>query len=110
MGAGGLAPFRPAEFCALERGLIEGMAMRKKRNIKMDTAQRLKLQLLEAVESADPDPALFTAALAEAVVIVSGGLATGPAQAVACDLQLDWDLTLTSPGFVDWLRSASPKA
>lgn len=107
----GLTRLRPAEFCALERRLVAGMAMRKKRNIKMDEAQQLKLRLLESVELADPEPGLFTAALAEAVVSVSEGLGTGPAQAVASDLQMDWDLACSSAGFVQWLRSAtaSPK-
>jgi hypothetical protein len=87
------------------------MTMRKKRNIKMDAAQQLKVRLLEQVEGLDPVPALFTAALAEAVVQVSEGFGTGPAQAVASDLQMDWDLACSSPGFVRWLRSAtaSPK-
>jgi hypothetical protein len=98
---------RPAEFCALERHLVAGMAMRKKRNIKMDSAQSLKLRLLEYVENADPDPSLFGAALGEAVVAVSEGLGTGPAQAVASDLQMDWDLACASSGFVSWLRSAA---
>jgi hypothetical protein len=94
----------PAEFCALERNLVAGMAMRKKRNVKMDTAQKLKLALLEQLVVADPSPALFSAALAEAVLAVSEGLGTGPAQAVASDLQMDWDLAQSSPGFVAWLR------
>jgi hypothetical protein len=103
----------PAEFCALERQLIARMAMRKKRNVKMELAQQLKLQLLEHVEEVNPDPdpdpdsTLFIAALAEAVVVVSQGLGTGPAQAVASDLQMDWDLACTSPGFVAWLRNAA---
>jgi hypothetical protein len=102
-----LSPLRPAEFCALQRHLVAGMAMRKKRNIKMDSAQALKLRLLEFVESADPEAPLFAAALAEAVVAVSEGLGTGPAQAVASDLQMDWELACTSPGFVSWLRQAA---
>ena len=103
-------PLRPAEFCALERQLVAGMAMRKKRNVKMDVAQQLKVQLLQQIEAADPDPAHFTATLAEAILAVSQGLGTGPAQAVASDLQMDWDLACTSPGFVRWLRqsAASP--
>ena len=36
--------------------------------------------------------------------------ATGPAQAVASDLHMDWELARTSPGFVDWLRRASAAA
>ena len=99
---------RPAEFCALERNLVAAMSMRKKRNIKMDSAQQLKLQLLEQVERADPEPELFGAALAEAVITVTGGPGTGPAQAVASDLQMDWDLACASPGFVAWLRQGHP--
>ena len=102
----GIAPLRPAEFCALERQLVSTMAMRKKRNVEMEPMQALKLQLLEHIEAADPAPSLFTAALGEAVVEVSQGLGTGPAQAVASDLQMDWDLACTSPGFVMWLRNA----
>jgi hypothetical protein len=105
-----LSPLRPAEFCALERNLVAAMAMRKKRNIKMEVAQQLKLRLLEQVERADPEPPLFNAALAEAVLIVSEGPGTGPAQAVASDLQMDWDLACTSPGFVIWLRQAAAKS
>ena len=104
-----LSPLRPADFCALERHLIDAMAMRKKRNIKMDSAQALKLRLLEFVENADPEPPLFAAALAEAVVEVSEGLGTGPAQAIASDLQMDWDLACASPGFVTWLRAAAAR-
>jgi hypothetical protein len=105
-----LRPLRPAEFCALERHLVAAMAMRKKRNIKMDAAQQLKLRLLERVEKADPEPPLFGAALAEAVFLVTEGLGTGPAQAVASDLQMDWELACSSPGFVSWLREAAARA
>jgi len=102
-----LRPPGPAEFCALERHLVAAMAMRKKRNVKMDAAQRLKLALLDHVCALDPPPELFGATLAEAVIAVSGGQGTGPAQAVASDLQMDWDLACTSPGFVSWLRAQS---
>ena len=101
------APPRPAEFCALERHLVAAMAMRKKRNVKMELAQRLKVALLEYVATLDPEPPLFSAALSEAVLAVSEGAGTGPAQAVASDLQMDWELACTSPGFVLWLRKAA---
>ena len=105
-----LAALRPGEFCALERQLVTRMAMRKKRNVEMGPVQELKLQLLAHVEQADPDPRLFAGALAEAVIAVSQGGGTGPAQAVASDLQMDWDLACTSPGFVAWLRKeANPR-
>ena len=107
MAADRLTPLRPAEFCALERQLVGAMAMRKKRNVKIGPVQQLKLALLQHVEADDPDPAMFAAVLAEAVVAVTGGLATGPAQAVASDLQMDWDLACNSPGFVAWLRQAA---
>jgi hypothetical protein len=103
-------PLRPAEFCALERQLVAAMAMRKKRNVKMGPVQQLKLRLLEYIEAADPEPPLFGAALAEAVVSVTQGPGTGPAQAVASDLQMDWNLACTSPGFVTWLRTAASRA
>ena len=99
----------PAEFCALERELIAGMAMRKKRNVRMDEAQQLKLRLLSYVEAVNPPAALFTATLSEAVLDVSDGLSTGPAQAVASDIQLDWELNCSSPGFRAWLREAAVK-
>ena len=101
---------RPAEFCALERQLVAGMAMRKKRNIKMDAAQQLKLRLLSQIEAADPEPAGFTAALGEAIVAITDGLGTGPAQAVASDLQMDWEMACSSSGFVAWLRDAAARA
>jgi hypothetical protein len=110
MAATDLNPIRPAEFCALERQLVAGMAMRKKRNVKMEAAQQLKVALLDHVVAADPPPSLFSAALAEAVIAVSEGLGTGPAQAVASDLQMDWDLACTSPGFVTWLRDSAARA
>ena len=97
----------PVEFCQLERQLVEQMAMRKKRNVQMAPVQALKLQLLAFVESADPEPRLFTATLAEAVQSISSGQGTGPAQAVASDLQMDWDLAHNSQGFIDWLRQAA---
>jgi hypothetical protein len=105
-----VAPLEPAEFCSLELALVSAMAMRKKRNVEMAAAQQLKLRLLEHVAAADPDPAHFGSALAEAVIAVSDGPGTGPAQAVASDLQMDWDLACTSPGFVAWLREAARKA
>jgi hypothetical protein len=83
------------------------MAMRKKRNVQMAPMQQIKLQLLEHVQTADPEPAHFAGALAEAVIAVSEGLGTGPAQAVASDLQMDWELACSSDGFVDWLRKAA---
>jgi hypothetical protein len=110
VAAGHVAPLRPAEFCVLERALIASMAMRKKRRVKMEPVQEIKLQLLQFVEDADPEPEQFRGALAEAVIAVSGGLSTGPAQAVASDLQMDWDLALASPGFVEWLRKAAAQA
>ena len=102
-------PLRPAEFCALQRQLIASMTMRKKRNVQMGPVQELKLQLLEHVEAADPEPSGFTAALGEAVIAVSHGLGTGPAQAVASDLHMDWEMACSSPGFVSWLRRAGAK-
>jgi hypothetical protein len=102
-----LNPMRPAEFCALERQLVAGMAMRKKRNVKMELAQRLKVGLLEHIEALDPEPAQFTAALGEAILAVSDGMSTGPAQAVASDLHMDWEMACTSPGFIAWLRQAA---
>jgi hypothetical protein len=104
-----LAPLRPAEFCALERQLVEGMTMRKKRNVQMGAVQQLKVQLLEHVQLADPEPQHFSGALAEAVLAVSGGPGTGPAQAVASDLQMDWELACSSPGFVAWLRQTAAR-
>ena len=99
-----------SEFCALERALVTGMTMRKKRHVEMGPVQALKVELLDYVAAEAPDTTAFAATLAEAVVAVSGGLGTGPAQAVASDLQMDWDLACTSPGFVAWLRqAASPK-
>lgn len=98
---------RPAEFCALQRQLIAGMAMRKKRNIEMGPVQQLKVQLLEHVEAADPDMDGFTAALGHAVLAVSDGPGTGPAQAVASDLQMDWQMACSSAGFRSWLRQAA---
>src|SRR5712692_2906375 len=109
MAADELTPMRPAEFCALERQLVAGMAMRKKRHVEIGPVQQLKVQLLEHVEAADPDPPDFTATLAEAVITVSGGPGTGPAQAVASDLEMDWHLACSSPGFVIWLRAAALK-
>ncbi|HEV7665769.1 MAG TPA: hypothetical protein VGQ62_19725 [Chloroflexota bacterium] len=86
------------------------MTMRKKRAVAMGPVQELKLQLLEHVESADPEPAQFTAALAEAVIAITGGPGTGPAQAVASDLHMDWDMACASPGFVRWLRQVGGAA
>jgi hypothetical protein len=83
------------------------MTMRKKRNVQMGPVQQLKVRLLEHVEAADPEPRLFDAALGEAVLAVSEGPGTGPAQAVASDLQMDWSLACASPGFVAWLRGAA---
>jgi len=97
----------PAEFCQLERQLVERMAMRKKRNVQMAPMQRLKIALCQHVETTNPDGAHFTATLAEAVLAVSPDQGTGPAQAVASDLQMDWDLARTSEGFVTWLRQAA---
>src|SRR5438067_13823992 len=95
-----LGPLRPAEFCALQRKLVAGMAMRKKRHVEIGPVQQLKIQLLEHVESLDPDPLGFTATLADAVIAISQGPGTGPAQAVASDLEMDWRLACQSPGFV----------
>jgi hypothetical protein len=100
-----LVPIRPAEFCVLERQLIASMAMRKKRNVQMAPMQELKVQLLERVAAEDPEPSAFNAALARAVIDVSPGGATGPAQAVASDLEMDWQLACTSQGFLSWLRA-----
>jgi hypothetical protein len=107
MAAEFVGPLRPAEFCALERQLIAGMAMRKKRNVAMGPVQHIKVQLLDHIAAADPDPRQFTAALGEAILAVSEGLGTGPAQAVASDLMMDWDLACSSQGFVSWLRQAA---
>ncbi len=109
MAAEALNPLWPAEFCALERQLVSGMAMRKKRNVKMELAQQLKLRLLDWIEAANPEPTQFTAALGEAILAVSDGPGTGPAQAVASDLQMDWEMATSSEGFVRWLREAAAK-
>jgi hypothetical protein len=85
------------------------MAMRKKRNVAMRPIQDLKVQLLHYLEAADPEPEAFRSAVAEAVLEVSGGAATGPAQAVASDLLMDWDMARSSPAFVAWLRRAATR-
>jgi hypothetical protein len=107
MAADGVGALRPAEFCALERKLVDGMAMRKKRNVQMGPVQDIKVKLLDHVAASDPEPGAFTAALGEAILAVSEGLGTGPAQAVASDLLMDWDLACSSQGFVTWLRQAA---
>ena len=107
MAADGPAQLRPAEFCALQRQLVTTMAMRKKRHVEIGPVQQLKIQLLERVQDADPEPADFTATLGEAIIAVSAGPGTGPAQAVASDLEMDWHLACSSPGFVTWLRAAA---
>ena len=104
------ASMRPREFCQLERELVQRMTMRKKRQLAMGPVQQLKLQLLDAVDAADPEPDAFAAAVAQAVVVISDGGATGPAQAVASDLEMDWQLACTSAGFVEWLRAAAAKS
>ena len=96
---------RPREFCQLERELVQRMTMRKKRQVAMGPVQTLKLRLLDEVDAADPEPDAFNAAVARAVVAVSDGGATGPAQAVASDLEMDWQLARSSAGFVAWLRA-----
>jgi hypothetical protein len=98
---------RPREFCRLERELVRRMTMRKKRQLAMGPVQQLKLRLLEELDAADPEPEEFASAVARAVVTVSDGGATGPAQAVASDLEMDWQLTCSSAGFVEWLRAAA---
>src|SRR5215470_17953821 len=95
---------RPREFCRLERELVRRMTMRKKRQLAMGPVQQLKLRLLDAVDAADPEPEAF------AIVVVSDGGATGPAQAVASDLEMDWQLACTSTGFVEWLRTAAAES
>jgi hypothetical protein len=97
----------PAEFCRLERELVEQMTMRKKRRLAMGPTQALKLRLLAALEATDPTPDEFSAALAEAIVTISVDGATGPAQAVASDLAMDWELARSSDGFVQWLRTSA---
>jgi hypothetical protein len=109
MATDGISGLRPAEFCALERQLVAGMAMRKKRHVEIGPVQRLKVQLLDYVEAADPEPHEFTAALGEAIIAVSQGPGTGPAQAVASDLEMDWNLACASPAFVTWLRTIAKK-
>jgi len=98
---------RPREFCQLERELVRRMTMRKKRQLGMGPVQELKLRLLEELDAADPEPEHFANAVAHAVVTVSGGGATGPAQAVASDLEMDWQLACSSAGFVEWLRATA---
>ncbi|GAC1313994.1 MAG: hypothetical protein NVSMB2_02810 [Chloroflexota bacterium] len=107
MASDTVAPLRPSEFCALQRALVAGMTMRKKRALAMGPVQALKMKLLERVQAVDPEPHLFTAALAQAVIDITEGQGTGPAQAVASDLQMDWHLACSSPGFVVWLRSVA---
>lgn len=103
-------PLSAAEFCVLQRQLVERMAMRKKRNIRMAPIQTLKLRLLDLVEMANPPRSAFAGVLLEAVHEVSEGGATGPAQAVASDLQMDWELACASPAFAVWLRRAAAEA
>ncbi|MDP2659966.1 MAG: hypothetical protein Q8R28_04490 [Dehalococcoidia bacterium] len=100
----------PLEFCRLERALIEGMAMRKKRNVQMRPIQDLKLRLLAHIEERSPQVEELPWVLAEAVYVVSPEGAIGPAQAVASDLQMDWEMACSSPSFMEWLRGAASAA
>lgn len=97
----------PREFCGHQRRLIQGMAMRKKRNVRMGPIQQLKLRLLDHVDAANPPVGHFEATLAEGVITVADGGATGPAQAVASDLVMDWKMACSSPDFCTWLRQTS---
>lgn len=104
-----LGAMGPREFVRLQRQFIQGMAMRKKRNIEIAPIQEVKVRLLDYLEAMQPAPASegFEGALAEAVLAVSGGGATGPAQAVASDLQMDWQMAQRTQGFRTWLRGAA---
>jgi hypothetical protein len=100
----------PGEFCTLQRALVAGMAMRKKRQVAMGPVQRIKLALLDELIRLDPPASAFEASVAEAVLAVSPGEATGPAQAVASDLLMDWGMAVGSAGFRRWLRQQPAKA
>jgi len=100
-----------AENNTVQTGYFNGMReVRKKRQLAMGPVQQLKLRLLDAVDAADPEPEAFAAVVAQAIVVISDGGATGPAQAVASDLEMDWQLACTSTGFVEWLRTAAAES
>lgn len=101
------APLEPREFCALQRELVNGMTMRKKRKIAMGPVQELKVRLLDRLEALGPPPERFAESVARVVHESDDGQATGPAQAVASDLLMDWQMACASPRYVAWLREAA---
>ncbi len=106
---GGEGPMEPREFCALQRELVNGLSMRKKRKIAMGPVQEIKVQLLDRLEALAPPPARFAEAVARVVYETAEGQATGPAQAVASDLLMDWQMACASSRYVAWLRETARK-
>lgn len=100
---------RPAEFAHLALasiGVAEGRRRRRQRDTLADTlGLELKLDLLFAIQAADPEPAEFQQYLLE--YALQPGRATGPVRGVCSDVWLEWESALTSPGYVEWLRQGA---
>ena len=102
-----LARVRPAQMCELLLTSIEVAEGRRKRRPRNTTPDniglQLKLDLLQACITADPEPADFEAWLLEQAV--AGREAPGPVRAVCSDIMFEWQTALGDPYYRDWLLS-----
>lgn len=101
---------RPAQLCAELLGALEASEGRRKRRVRDTTPDAIglgiKRELLEAVVTADPEPAEFEAWLAERCL--EAGAADGPVRAMAVSIWDEWRLAATTAEFRQWLAQGAP--
>lgn len=101
------APLRPAEFAQLAHASIAASESRRRRRQRDTEPDRvgleMKLDLLAAIEAADPDPEEFERFLLE--YALQPGRPSGPVRGVCSDLWLEWETVVSTPAYADWLRA-----
>ena len=101
---------RPAAICRELLETIEVSEGRRKRRVRDTTADSIGLQLkrtlLEEIVTADPEAADFEEWLLARCL--AEGAADGPLRAIAITIWEEWQLTVASGDFRQWLAQGAP--
>ncbi|MFN8500180.1 MAG: hypothetical protein U0641_20190 [Anaerolineae bacterium] len=99
---------RPKDLFELMRARWEKPRERARDMRADEYGASLKLQVIEDIIAADPDPDALAPMLA--AYVADRGPGNGPLRGVCTDLIYDWQQAQISPQWVEWLRTAPAEA
>lgn len=94
---------RPKDFFSLMKARW-GKPRERARDMRADEfGLALKLQVIDHIIEADPDPDQLAATLAQ--FAAQAGPHSGPVRGICTDLLYDWDQAQMAPAWVEWLKT-----